>query len=161
MLSSVAGPTTAVEACEPDGFRFENGLRITGGRGCMLVNGEAWEWCPWLLATTEAAGTQQKGGARPGLLNALGQWQCDERAWGALGMLWPRPDLLILGMGPSIHPLAPSTRRHLNALGLRIEVQDTRNAAAQFNLLATERGASVVAAALVPMGWREGGGGAA
>jgi NADH dehydrogenase [ubiquinone] 1 alpha subcomplex assembly factor 3 len=39
---------------------------------------------------------------------------------------------------------------------MRVEVLDTRNAAAQFNLLATERGVSEVAAALIPIGWKEG-----
>lgn len=53
-------------------------------------------------------------------------------------------------------PIAPSVRHRLNDLGIRIEIQDTRNAAAQFNLLATERGASQVAAALIPVGWKEG-----
>ena len=33
---------------------------------------------------------------------------------------------------------------------------DTRNAAAQFNMLATERGVADVAAALIPIGWKEG-----
>jgi hypothetical protein len=41
-------------------------------------------------------------------------------------------------------------------MGLRVEVLDTRNAASQFNLLATERGVSVIAAALIPIGWQEG-----
>jgi hypothetical protein len=39
---------------------------------------------------------------------------------------------------------------------MRVEVLDTRNAAAQFNLLATERGVSDVAAALIPIGWKDG-----
>lgn len=39
---------------------------------------------------------------------------------------------------------------------MRVEMLDTRNAAAQFNLLATERGVSEVAAALIPIGWEEG-----
>ena len=52
-------------------------------------------------------------------------------------------------------PLAPETRKRISALGIRVDVQDTRNAAAQFNLLATERGVGSVAAALVPIGWRE------
>lgn len=51
-------------------------------------------------------------------------------------------------------PLSPETKRQINSLGIRVEVQDTRNAAAQFNLLATERGVSEVAAALIPTGWR-------
>lgn len=65
-------------------------------------------------------------------------------------------DLLIIGTGPSIMPLSPETRRHISELGIRIELLDTRNAAAQFNLLATERGVSDVAAALIPVGWKEG-----
>lgn len=63
--------------------------------------------------------------------------------------------MLILGLGPSMHPISPETRKHLNSLGIRVELQDTRNAAAQFNLLATERGVGNVAAALIPIGWRE------
>lgn len=65
-------------------------------------------------------------------------------------------DLLIIGLGPEMRPLSPATRRHLTGLGLRIEILDTRNAASQFNMLATERGVDDVAAALIPIGWREG-----
>jgi hypothetical protein len=39
---------------------------------------------------------------------------------------------------------------------MRVEVLDTRNAAAQFNLLATERGVADVAAVLIPIGWKDG-----
>ncbi len=67
-------------------------------------------------------------------------------------------DLLVLGLGPAIRPLSPGIRRHISSLGMRIEVLDTRNAASQFNLLATERGVGDVAAALIPMGWDEGSG---
>ena len=64
--------------------------------------------------------------------------------------------MLILGLGPAMRPLSPITKRHLTSLGMRVEVLDTRNAAAQFNLLATERGVTDVAAALIPIGWEEG-----
>lgn len=57
-------------------------------------------------------------------------------------------------MGGSILPLSPETRKHINSLGIRVEVVDTRNAAAQFNLLATERGVSEIAAAMIPIGWK-------
>ena len=63
--------------------------------------------------------------------------------------------MLILGLGPSMSPLSPETRRCINSLGIRVDVQDTRNAASQFNLLATERGVGNIAAALIPIGWRE------
>ena len=64
-------------------------------------------------------------------------------------------DLLILGLGPTMLPLSPETRRIINAMGIRVDVQDTRNAASQFNLLATERGVDTIAAAMIPIGWRE------
>src|SRR4051812_40285512 len=32
-------------------------------------------------------------------------------------------DLLVIGTGPSIVPLSPTTRKHINDLGIRIEVQ--------------------------------------
>lgn len=89
------------------------------------------------------------------LLNSKGQWEVDGEAWGVLDLVWPKPDLLIIGTGPSIMLISPATRRRINELGIRIEVQDTRNAAAQYNLLATERGVEQVAAALIPMGWKE------
>ena len=54
-----------------------------------------------------------------------------------------------------MYPLSPETRNHINSLGIRVDIQDTRNAAAQFNLLATERGVGEVAAALIPIGSRE------
>ena len=62
--------------------------------------------------------------------------------------------MLILGLGASIYPIAPEVRRYINSLGITVDVQDTRNAAAQFNLLATERGVGSIAAALIPIGWR-------
>jgi uncharacterized protein len=65
-------------------------------------------------------------------------------------------DLLILGVGPEIRPISPELRRHISSLGMRVEILDTRNAAAQFNLLATERGVNDIAAALIPIGWKEG-----
>ena len=63
-------------------------------------------------------------------------------------------DLLILGLGASVYPISPETRKCINALGIRVDIQDTRNAAAQFNLLATERGVTSIAAALIPIGWK-------
>jgi NADH dehydrogenase [ubiquinone] 1 alpha subcomplex assembly factor 3 len=107
------------------------------------------------------------------LRNPKGQWDVDEAAWGVLELVWPKPgmfflfrsagpgcwrlltDLLIIGTGPQITPIAPAVRKYLNGLGIRLEIQDTRNASAQFNLLATERGVGQIAAALVPMGFQE------
>ncbi len=68
-------------------------------------------------------------------------------------------DLLILGVGRQMRPISPDTRAAIAELGMRVEVLDTRNAAAQYTLLATERGVDDVAAALTPLGWKDGAGG--
>ncbi|KAI9804827.1 MAG: hypothetical protein M1825_001195 [Sarcosagium campestre] len=138
VLGGSPGPTTAIEACVSDGFLLDNGVAIRGGNGCLLFGGEAFTWSPWKLS----------GGK--GLINSKGQWGCDEKAWGVLELLWPKP-----GLGPSMRPIAPATREYISSLGIRLDVQDTRNAAANFNLLATERGVRDVAAAMVPIGYRD------
>ncbi|KAF2404358.1 hypothetical protein EJ06DRAFT_469453 [Trichodelitschia bisporula] len=144
VLGDVPVPATSIDACLEDGFDLSNGARVAGA-GVLLVGGEAFRWRPWV----------EESGGRRGLLNEKGAWEVDRRAWGVLGGLWPKPDLLIIGTGPTIVPISPATRKHINGLGIRVEVQDTRNAASQFNLLATERGVEQVAAALIPIGWTE------
>ncbi|KAL4775607.1 hypothetical protein BDW60DRAFT_124083 [Aspergillus nidulans var. acristatus] len=145
VLGNIPTPTTAVDACLDTGFHLDNGVKITGGDGVMLVGGEAFTWRPWM---------SKKDGTKNSMINSKGQFEVDEQTWGILDLVWPRPDLLILGMGASIFPLSPETRKHINSLGIRVEVLDTRNAAAQFNLLATERGVSEIAAAMIPIGWK-------
>jgi len=163
VLGGMPPPTTGIDACMEDGFALNNGLRITGA-GVMLVGGEAFKWRPWVRPGSEqstihegAADDDIKGASSMSgkMKNAKGQWEADRLAWGALDLVWPKPDLLILGTGPGILPLSPKTRNDLTELGVRVEIQDTRNAAAQFNLLATERGLQQVAAAFVPIGWKE------
>lgn len=152
MLGQTEAPSTSIDVCLPDGFILNSGVRIDGGAGALLVGGEAFEWRPWEAA---AAG---EGKGEMKLVNKKGQWELQnpEEAFGLLGMVWPRPDLLILGVGPMNAPLGPETRRAISNLGIRVEVLDTRNASSQFNLLATERGVDNVAAALIPLGWKEG-----
>ncbi|KAK4235491.1 hypothetical protein C8A03DRAFT_36660 [Achaetomium macrosporum] len=143
VLASAPVPSTAVQVCHEDGFSLNSGIHITGGNGALLVGGEAFVWRPW--------STSKKGK----LVNEKGQWKVGEEGFALLGVVWPRPDLLILGLGPEIRPLSPATRRAISNLGMRVEVLDTRNAASQYNMLATERGVDDVAAALIPIGWKE------
>ncbi|KAI3337011.1 hypothetical protein HD806DRAFT_24418 [Xylariaceae sp. AK1471] len=144
VLGNTPVPSTAVDICQSDGFQLNSGAKILEGQGVILVGGEAFAWRPWL----------PRGEHR--LLNAKGQWEIPNETMGLLSLLWPRPDLLILGLGPEIRPISPELRRHISSLGMRVEILDTRNAAAQFNLLATERGVNDIAAALIPIGWKEG-----
>ncbi|KAK7417893.1 hypothetical protein QQZ08_011474 [Neonectria magnoliae] len=144
VLANTPVPSTSVDVCMYDGFGLNSGVTISDGNGVLLVDGEVFNWRPW-----EAKGTMN-------LANKKGQFEIPAQAFALFDLIWPRPDLLIIGTGPAIMPLSPETRRHISNLGLRIELMDTRNAAAQFNLLATERGVSDVAAALIPIGWKEG-----
>jgi len=160
ILSNTPAPSTAVDSCMPDGFALNSGLKVTGS-GVLLVGGEAFKWRPWLRESKSegaiGSGGNDSGNAFGGkLLNAKGQFDVDKQVWGLLDLAWPKPDLLVLGTGPRIVPVSPETRRHINELGIRLEVQGTRNAAAQFNMLATERGVQQVVGALIPVGWREG-----
>ncbi|KAI2637521.1 hypothetical protein GGS21DRAFT_511903 [Xylaria nigripes] len=144
VLGNTPAPSTIVDVCMSDGFKLNSGAKILDGSGVILVGGEAFAWRPWLL----------RGENR--LLNTKGQWEIPNETLSLLSLLWPRPDLLVLGLGPDIRPISPELRRHISSLGMRVEILDTRNAAAQYNLLVTERGINDVAAALVPIGWKEG-----
>lgn len=171
VLGNTPNPSTSVDICITDGFVLDSGLRVEDGDGVILTSSEAFVWRPWMSSSTVAeAGTggvvhglsfRHKGRKQSdveltgGVVNKLGQFEIPEAGWGLFKLLWPKPDLLIIGTGPTIRPLAPSTRSFLQTLGMRIEVLDTRNAASQFNLLATERGVNEIAAALVPIGFGE------
>ncbi|KAJ4150063.1 hypothetical protein LMH87_010830 [Akanthomyces muscarius] len=144
VLGNTPVPSTSVDVCMYDGFGLNSGITITDGDGALLVDGEAFTWRPWAIT----------GAMR--LLNDKGQFDVPAEAFGVFDMLWPRPDLLIIGTGKSNVPLSPELKKHISSLGIRLEVLDTRNAASQFNLLATERGVQDVAAVLIPIGWKEG-----
>ncbi|KAL8743594.1 MAG: hypothetical protein Q9190_004070 [Brigantiaea leucoxantha] len=142
VLGNMPVPTTAIDACLNDGFHLDNGIKITGGSGCLLVAGEAFSWRPWDAVSPSQQGDQAA---------KMGQWDIPGTAWGLLELIWPKPDLLILGTGGRMRQVSKRTRDLVAEMGVRLDVLDTRNAAAQFNLLATERGIGEVAAALVPL----------
>lgn len=150
----------------PEGFELGSGAKIIDGAGVLLVGGEAFRWRPWLA------------NPRRPLLDH-NQWEAPDEAFGLLGLIWPRPgrpaflllrlvalakmstvlmcgaDLLVLGTGADLHPVSGKVRGHVSSLGMRMEILGTRNAAALFNLLATERGVDNIAAALIPIGWKD------
>ncbi|KAK7753474.1 hypothetical protein SLS62_004549 [Diatrype stigma] len=140
VLGNVPVPSNSVDICMWNGFQFNSGAKIADGSGAIVVGGEAFTWRPWAA----------RGGEKR-LLNQKGQWDVPNETLGLFELLWPRP-----GLGPSIRPISPQLRKYIGSLGMRVEILDTRNAASQFNLLATERGINEIAAALIPIGWKEG-----
>ncbi|KAK4200534.1 hypothetical protein QBC40DRAFT_279843 [Triangularia verruculosa] len=148
VLGNTPVPSTSIDICHHDGFSLNSGVQITNGSGALLVGGEAFEWKPW---ATKDGGE----GRRKKMINSKWQWEIDPESLGVLRVIWPRPDLLILGVGRFNRPISPKTRQAISDMGMRVEVLDSRNAASQYNLLATERGMEDVAAALVPIGFED------
>jgi hypothetical protein len=79
VFAGVAAPSTAIDACLEDGFHLNNGMKIAGGDGCLLVDGEVFTWRPW------------EAGSSGALINKKGQWEISEEAWGVLRLVWPKP----------------------------------------------------------------------
>ncbi|KAG5366880.1 hypothetical protein CJU89_1326 [Yarrowia sp. B02] len=75
--------------------------------------------------------------------------EIDPAALGVFEVVYPRPELLIFGLGKKSRVLSPKTRNYLNSLGISVEISDSANGAKNFDLLATER-PGLVAAALFP-----------
>lgn len=84
--------------------------------------------------------------------------ELEREALGVLRLVYPKPDLLILGTGARLWMLGKETRGYLmGELGVRVDVMDTANASAAYNLLARERGVEGgggVGALLLPVGWK-------
>ena len=87
VLGNVPAPTTAIDACLDSGFHLNSGVRITGGAGMLLVGGEAFAWRPWKAFE----GAEDERAAKASMINAKGQFELDEQAWGLLSVVWPRP----------------------------------------------------------------------
>ena len=83
VLGNTPAPMTSIDACLSDGFHLNNGVKIGGGNGCMLISGEAFSWRPW-EASTESQGK---------LVNRKGQWDVGNESWGILETVWPKPGM--------------------------------------------------------------------
>ena len=83
IYSRTSAPSNAIDACLEDGFHLNNGVKITGGNGLLLVGGEAFTWRPWGHTHNES------------LVNNRGQWAIPQEnmeiAWGLLQLVWPKP----------------------------------------------------------------------
>jgi hypothetical protein len=98
VLRNTVAPATSIDACTGDGFALNNQMRISGS-GILLIGGEAFRWRPWLCEGRKE-GTIASGGtgddAMTGkLINAKGQWDVSQSAWGVFDLLYPKPGMLI------------------------------------------------------------------
>jgi NADH dehydrogenase [ubiquinone] 1 alpha subcomplex assembly factor 3 len=164
--SSTPTPATSIDACTSDGFHLNNGIKTTGRKGVLLVGGECFVWDPWaavvasgssVSTSASTSSSQPVAETQSELLDARGTLSFPPSAFALLDLLHPKPDLLLLGTGSKLWMLSKSTREYLSSmLGVRVDVMDTGNASAAYNLLAQERGVDGgggVGAALLPLGW--------
>lgn len=97
----------------------------------MLLGSEVFTWKPKLRAG--------KGGK-------TFLWGLEKECYGPLEVMYPKPELLVIGTGKKGMILDKEDRAWLEGMGIRVEVQDSRNASSLWNLLATERPGQVGAA---------------
>ena len=143
VLRNTKIPATNIDACTTKGFHLNNGMKTADGSGILLLGGEAFRWRPWGPEKTIDS-----------LLSRTGVMNVEKDMFGLLDVLYPKPDLLIIGTGDKLWMLSPQTRGYLESIGIRVEMQDTANAASTYNLLATERGVDGVGAAMLPIGFK-------
>lgn len=89
VLGNTPPPATSIDATTNDGFAFSNNTKVSG-TGVILVAGEVFRWRPWVREKS----ADGEGGQKRTLLNAKGQWDVDESAWGVLDLVWPKPGKL-------------------------------------------------------------------
>ncbi len=146
--AGVGTPATAIDACLADGFHLNNGVQTRGGAGVLLLDGEAFVWTPWTVVAGEGPSNFGR------LLDRRGILDLPRSSLGILALVYPKPDLLIVGTGRKLWMLSRDTRRYLSEeLGIKVDAMDTANAAAAYNLLATERGPAQVGALMIPDGF--------
>ncbi|CAB4405270.1 unnamed protein product [Rhizophagus irregularis] len=114
-----------------DGFITSNEIEVKGP--VILLNGDLIMW-------DVPQGDHGKG-------SVFNNWTTDFLK--VFEVIKPRPELLIFGTGKSVVPIPSHIRQYLNGLGIQIEIVDTRNALATFNVLAEE--GRNVATALLPL----------
>ncbi|KAL2428707.1 hypothetical protein ABEF95_004619 [Exophiala dermatitidis] len=152
--AGATAPATSIDACIHDGFHLNNGVQTRGGLGVLLLDGEAFVWAPWKAAADADTAASSPNGFDRFLDSRRGILSFPQSSLGIFELVYPKPDLLIIGTGRKLWMLSRETRKYLSEeLGIRVDVMDTANAAAAYNLLATERGVKEVAGLMIPDGF--------
>ena len=156
VYNDLPAPASAIEAVYADGFLFTSGAAFRDGSGALMVQNEAFRWAPppaAVEARARASGVLELGAAAWGLLDVIhpkpGARPPPPRPLPAPPLTRARTELLIVGTGRRNLMLSPRDRSRITELGIRMDVMDTANASALYNLLATERSGGEIAAALL------------
>lgn len=123
-------PRNNVEMVAPDAVVFSSLQAVTSPKTALLLHDQVFELSVDYQKSTIV--------------------ELPEHLFQMLGMVYPKPELLVVGLGKQSRMLGPKTREQFQNLGIRIEASTTRNAALSYDLLATERSPQLVAALLMP-----------
>lgn len=77
----------------------------------------------------------------------------DPRIGELLRVIYPKPELIVLGLGKKTRIVSKETRDCFNKLGIRLETSDTHYSALNYDMLATERTPRFVGALMLPPNW--------
>lgn len=150
VLSGLPIPASAVDSVFDDGFLLNNGQEIHGD-GVFLLNNDVFRWKALIQGSGDEVTRELEGATAKA--RRTGVLELNDEVWGVLDVVYPKPDLLIIGTGHRTLLLHPNSRKWIQGMGINLDVMDTQHAAAQYNLLATERPGTQVAAALMMAGF--------
>ncbi|KAK9388369.1 NADH dehydrogenase 1 alpha subcomplex assembly factor 3 [Lipomyces mesembrius] len=137
LLQDLPRPPMAIDSVLEDGFLLSDGTVFEckySTLGLVIIDGQVFEWDFAQYCT----------GLDTGLVDI------SKDGVKMLSLLFPRPELLLVGLGGKSRILSSKTRAVLMGMGYTIEVTDTQNGANNFELLATERPRQVMAMLLPP-----------
>lgn len=76
--------------------------------------------------------------------------EIDPSCLGIFDVVYPKPEILIVGLGAKSRILGPKTSQHIRSLGMQVQLSNTEFGASNFDLLATERPGQVGALLFPP-----------
>lgn len=130
-------PPNNVDSLLQDGFALANGARVVSSakepRGIILLGHETFE----VDLKDQLQGLDS------------GRVEFGDGILGILDTVYPKPELVVIGLGNQSRILGPKTAAFLRSRGMQAEVGNTQHGASHFDLLATERG-TVVGGILLP-----------
>ncbi|KAL0095869.1 NADH dehydrogenase 1 alpha subcomplex assembly factor 3 [Phycomyces blakesleeanus] len=127
------GPNVGPEVITKFGFVLSNNAKVE--EPMILLNGSAFLWR-----------VPQETDVLP-----MQNWDLD--VFKIFEVVTPKPELIMFGTGKHFAPMPAKVRQYFYKLGIQVDVMNTKNAAATYNVLAEE--GRRVAAALLPLGRRD------
>lgn len=128
IYGEIEPPLNNVDILTKNGFVLASGVEImsntkTNPTGLALLGSEAFK-----IDLTGAVTGLEKGIV-----------EIDNHCLGLFDVVYPKPEILIIGLGGKSRILGPRTTEYIRSLGMQIQLSNTEFGASNFDLLAIER----------------------